>query len=183
MIHLGYLKLTLYPLIGLKRNGWLSVWSRTLFIAFELDIAKKCLKPVFSEHNYQLRSRAVTTESAIHRIRLRCICWLCTVVNSYIKIKFDVNYSFAHYNMDSSMYVLGAVCCHHIQIHQKLNITLNSMFGTFSGIWPWPTALGLIPSVAKFFQLKKLSMLFRLINSAAYRKEDSGLINVDIKPY
>ena len=36
------------------------------------------------------------------------------------------------------MYVLGAPCCQQIQKHQKLNIKLNSTFGTFSGICPWP---------------------------------------------
>ena len=55
-----------------------------------------------------LRSRAVTTESTIHQIWRWCICWLCTVANSYIEIKFDVNYSFTRYYKASS--TLGFRC-------------------------------------------------------------------------
>ena len=36
------------------------------------------------------------------------------------------------------MDVLGAACSQQIQLHWKLNIELNSTFGTFSGICPWP---------------------------------------------
>ena len=83
-------------------------------------------------------SWTLITESTRHQIWLWCICWLCTVVNSYIEIEFDVNYSFARYNKDSSVFVLGAACCQQIQIHQKFNIKLNLTFGTFSGICPRP---------------------------------------------
>ena len=83
-------------------------------------------------------SWTLLTESTRHQIWLWCICWLCTVVNSYIEIEFDVNYSFAPYNKDSSVFVLGAAHCQQIQIHQKFNIKLNSTFGTFSGIGPRP---------------------------------------------
>ena len=59
-----------------------------------------------------------------------CVQWQTVTSN--------LNNSFARYNKDSSMYVLGAPCCQQIQIHPKLNIKLNSTFGTFSGICPWP---------------------------------------------